>query len=207
MLGKISQKYFSNTSQGVWPDCERENAKEMYSSFTKMYGNPWASPLDLPASYGVILYYISLCLYVCMYVCYRFSRQLLNRSLWNLSWCFEMESERQLSILVPIGCIFSELWHNKGGLGGSALIGKWNYWRNNTMTSLMKYLTSDIAKRIPGVTYKLYRDKYDELMTNWHKTRGKTGDRGILTGAGWRTTGVEWWATNDGRQCLNNHAR
>jgi len=46
---------------------------------------------------------------VCMFVCYRFSRQPLNRLLWNLARCFEMVSERQLTIFVSIGCIFNEL--------------------------------------------------------------------------------------------------
>ena len=47
-----------------------------------------------------------------MYVCYRFSRQPLNRLFWNFAWCFEMGSERQLSILEPIGWIINELSHN-----------------------------------------------------------------------------------------------
>ena len=57
-------------------------------------------------------------MYVCMflYLLYR-SRQLLNHLSSNLSWCFEMVSDRELSVLVTIGCIFSELWHNKGGWG------------------------------------------------------------------------------------------
>ena len=46
---------------------------------------------------------------MCVCVCYRFSRQPLNRLLWNLARCFEMISERQLTILVSIGCIFNEL--------------------------------------------------------------------------------------------------
>ena len=49
---------------------------------------------------------------VCMYVCYRFSRQPLTRLFWNFAWCFEIISERQLSILVSIGGIITELWHN-----------------------------------------------------------------------------------------------
>ena len=56
--------------------------------------------------------YVSQCMYICMYVCYRFSRQPLNRLLWNLAWCFEMVPERQLSILVSIGCVIIELSHN-----------------------------------------------------------------------------------------------
>ena len=53
---------------------------------------------------------------VCMYVCYRFSRQPLNRLLWNLAWCFEMVPERQLSILVSIGCVIIELSHMRYAL-------------------------------------------------------------------------------------------
>ena len=55
----------------------------------------------------VSILYFSMC--VCLFVCYRFSRQPLNRLLWNLARCFEMISERQLTILVSIGCIFNEL--------------------------------------------------------------------------------------------------
>ena len=58
------------------------------------------------------LYYISQCLSVC----YRFSRQPLIRLLWNLTRCLEMKSERQLIILVSIGCIFNELSHMRFAL-------------------------------------------------------------------------------------------
>ena len=56
------------------------------------------------------LVYILL-LSVCMFVRYRFSRQPLNRLLWNLARVFDMMSERQLSILVSNGCIINDLLH------------------------------------------------------------------------------------------------
>ena len=50
-------------------------------------------------------------MFVCLSVRYRFSRQPLNRLLWNLAEVFDILSERQLSILVPNGCIINDLWH------------------------------------------------------------------------------------------------
>ena len=47
----------------------------------------------------------------CLFVRYRFSRQPLNRLLWNLTRVFDMVSERQLSILVSNGCIINDLSH------------------------------------------------------------------------------------------------
>ena len=47
---------------------------------------------------------------------------------------FEIVSDRQLSFLVTIECILNELWHNKGVWLGLAIIKKWNFWRNNTMS-------------------------------------------------------------------------
>ena len=68
-----------------------------------------------PSQHGQhpILYFS---VFVCVFVCYRFSRQPLNRLLWNLARCFEMVSERQLTILVSIGCIFNELSHMRYAL-------------------------------------------------------------------------------------------
>ena len=80
-----------------------------------------------------VLYYIS----QCMYVSYRFSQQPLTRLFWNFAWCFEIMSERQLSILVSIGCIITELWHNKGVVRGVISQWKLTLLINNTVTSLM----------------------------------------------------------------------
>ena len=71
-----------------------------------------------------------------MFVRYRFSRQPLNRLIWNFAWCFEMVSERQLTILVTIGCIINELLHKLGGSGAQNDIETETIWRHNTMSSL-----------------------------------------------------------------------
>ena len=83
-------------------------------SFTLKFGTVFWNDIGKTANnFGVHWMHISYIIFlnVCMFVCYRFSRQPLNRLLWNLARCFEMISERQLTILVSIGCVFHELSH------------------------------------------------------------------------------------------------
>ena len=138
-------------------------------------------------------------MYVCEFVSYRFSRQPLTRLFWNFAWCFEIMSERQLSILVSIGCIITELWHNKGVWGGLEVIRKWNFIRQCN-----DFTWCNIWRQI------YQRHSWRQTQTLWGQSRriddgwrGKgakrrvTGDERIVTGIGWRTMGEEWQATGD----------
>ena len=110
------------------------------------------------------LVYILL-LSVCMFVRYRFSRQPLNRSFWNLARVFDMMSERQLSILVSNGCIINDLSH-KLCVGRSVTSDRYKkpkLRRHNALVSLHFNPTSNI-----------WRQKH---WTNW---RAAGGERRVI---------------------------
>ena len=146
-----------------------------------------------------------------MYVSYRFSRQPLTRLFWNFAWCFEIMSERQLSILVSIGCIITELWHNKGVWGGLEVTSHkkvkvtqqcnelaWlNIWRQILSLASMELLLASYTN-FNGQTRRI-----DDGWQGKGAKRAVTGDGWIVMGARWRTAGDGrgvggdgWWKTD-----------
>ena len=131
-----------------------------------------------------IQYYISQCLSVR----YRFSRQPLNHLLSNLAGVFDMVPERQLSILVSIGCIINELSHklciSKGPVDPSKPRDNW------------RQLCVGIAlQRCLGLT--LFDVKYRMFKTLKHHRR-QSGNGRRATDDGQRVTGNERRAMGDG---------
>ena len=104
---------------------------------------------------------------VCLCVCYRFSRQPLNRLLWNLTRCFEMVSERQLTILVSIGCVFNPI-QTGGGV-------------KMTRSTILSYTATKIhIDRLPNfltfpkmVTGKFWKKRF---FVRWPGWRHETSD-------------------------------
>ena len=152
---------------------------------------------------SIYIIFLSVCLFVCMYVCYRFSRQPLNRLFWNFAWCFEMGSERQLSILEPIGWKINDLSHNsclkKGSQHPTLRNGKTEVWRHlyqcvgfigRQLTSC-KYILSDVRDSGSVLTGCTACD-FDTISLSPKRV---TGNRGYLRGLSWylhRVAGTHW---------------
>ena len=133
---------------------------------------------------------------VCLSVRYRFSRQPLNRLFWNFAWCFEMISERQLSILVPNGCIINELSHKLCIIKQPRMASKPKLRRHTARTSwflIWRQIMEWSWCKQPGVNRQKHWPKRDKTC------RRATSDRRRVAGNGPQATGEGRGATGDGR--------
>ena len=101
----------------------------------------------------------------CVSVRYRFSRQPLNRLLWNLAGVFDLVSERQLNILMSNGCKINDLSHKlcMDQSVTSDIYKKPKLRRHNTLVSLHFNPTSNIW--------------HQKHWTNW---RAAGGERRVI---------------------------
>ena len=110
---------------------------------------------------------------------YRFSRQPLNRLLWNLAGVFDIVPERQLSILVPNGCIINDLWHKLCIFQGG-----------QSMTS-DRYKKPKLRRHNALVSFSFSSD-----VIRLYLTSNMTGD----------TDGPKWRVVDGEQRVINSHA-